>query len=247
MFLCKVNAALKLLSNEGSSGLVTISEEVHSTLHEKHPEAQPMFEDLLLQGPVNKIHPATFQAIDGDLIQIMAARTKGFSSPSQMVANMWHRLLLSKSFADRSTNLSKAIAKMTTIMCTERCDKENRWDMEAFLSCTLVPLSKNPGVRPIGISKVLRRIVRKSVTTVLKKDIWDASGNLQLCKLTVRWSTGWMWNCCSRHGWNIRRRHYRSNLAHGRKQLLQQHQSVYNDPQHQDHMSFTLNVCWKLL
>ena len=69
MFLGKVNAALKLLSNEGSSGLVMISEEVLSTLHEKHPEAQPMFEDLLLQGPVCKIHPATFQAIDGDLIQ----------------------------------------------------------------------------------------------------------------------------------------------------------------------------------
>ena len=69
MFLCKVKAALKLLSNEGPSDLVTISEEVLSTLHEKHPAAQPMFEDLLLQGPVSKIYPATFLAIDGDLIQ----------------------------------------------------------------------------------------------------------------------------------------------------------------------------------
>lgn len=53
--------------------------------------------------------------------------------------------------------------------------------MEPFLSCTLFPLNKNPGVRPIGIEKVLRRIVGKSITTALKKDILDAAGNLQLC------------------------------------------------------------------
>ena len=85
----------------------------------------------------------------------MAAKTKGSSGPSQLDSNMWNRLLLSKSFGDRSVDLSKAIAKMATIMCTERCDKENGRDMEAFLSCTLVPLDKNPGVRPIGIGEVL--------------------------------------------------------------------------------------------
>jgi len=39
----KFNAALKLLSNEGSSGLVPISDEVINTLQVKHPEAQPKF------------------------------------------------------------------------------------------------------------------------------------------------------------------------------------------------------------
>ena len=48
MFLGKVNAALKLLSDEGSSGLVTICDEFNNTLHEKHPETQLRFEDLLL-------------------------------------------------------------------------------------------------------------------------------------------------------------------------------------------------------
>jgi len=46
--------------------------------------------------------------------------------------------------------------------------------MGAFLSCTLVPLNKNPG-------EVLRRIVGKSITTVLKRDIQGAAENLQLC------------------------------------------------------------------
>ena len=88
MFLGKVNAALKLLSDEGSSGLVTICDEFNNTLHEKHPETQLRFEDLLLQGPMSKIHPATFQVIDGDLIQTMTAMTKGSSGSSRMDANI---------------------------------------------------------------------------------------------------------------------------------------------------------------
>ena len=53
--------------------------------------------------------------------------------------------------------------------------------MEAFLSCTLIPLDKNPGVRPIGIGEVLRRIVGKSIITILKPEILQSAGNLQLC------------------------------------------------------------------
>ena len=70
---------------------------------------------------------------------------------------------------------------MAITMCTEKCDKENGRDMEAFLSCTLVPLNKNPGVRPIGIGEVLRRIFGKSTKSILKEEIQDATGNLQLC------------------------------------------------------------------
>ena len=111
----------------------------------------------------------------------MAAKTKGTSGPSQLDAHIWQRMLISKSFGERTDDLSEAIAKMAQIMCTERCNKENGRDMEAFLSCTLVPLSKNPGVRPIDIGEVLRHIVGKAVTTILRNEIQEAAGNLQLC------------------------------------------------------------------
>ena len=39
----------------------------------------------------------------------------------------------------------------------------------------------NPGIRPIGIGECLRRIVGKSVMTVLKQDIQSAGGCLQTC------------------------------------------------------------------
>ena len=78
MFLGKVNAALKLLSNESSTGLVPINDQIINTLQEKHPQAQPKFDDLLLEGPVVDVHPLTLHVIDAELIQKMAAKTIPF-------------------------------------------------------------------------------------------------------------------------------------------------------------------------
>ena len=44
-----------------------------------------------------------------------------------------------------------------------------------------MPLDKNPGVRPIGIGEVLRRIIGKAITRLLKPDIVEATGSLQTC------------------------------------------------------------------
>ena len=49
------------------------------------------------------------------------------------------------------------------------------------MACRLVPLDKNPGLRPIGIGEVLRRIVGKMVVMVLRADLQENAGDLQLC------------------------------------------------------------------
>ena len=41
---------------------------------------------------------------------------------------------------------------------------------------------KNPGLRPIGVGEVLRRIAGKVVMKVMKKDIKKVAGCLQLCE-----------------------------------------------------------------
>ena len=53
--------------------------------------------------------------------------------------------------------------------------------LEAFTSCRLIPLDKNPGIRPIGVGEVLRRIARKTVSGFLKEEIKEAAGPLQVC------------------------------------------------------------------
>ena len=51
--------------------------------------------------------------------------------------------------------------------------------MEAYVSCQLIPLDKNPGVRPIGVGEVLRRVAGNCIGWVLKDDIQLADGPLQ--------------------------------------------------------------------
>ena len=50
--------------------------------------------------------------------------------------------------------------------------------MEAFLACRLIPLDKNPSLRPIGIGEVLRRIAGKVVVPLFRIEIVTSVGSL---------------------------------------------------------------------
>jgi len=46
----------------------------------------------------------------------------------------------------------------------------------------LIPLDKGNGEgRPIGVGEVIRRIIGKCVMRVIKQDVFEAGGSLQLC------------------------------------------------------------------
>ena len=53
--------------------------------------------------------------------------------------------------------------------------------LETFLACRLVPLDKRPGLRPIGVDEVLRRIAGKMVMYIVKKDVLKSSSKIQMC------------------------------------------------------------------
>ena len=53
--------------------------------------------------------------------------------------------------------------------------------IEGLVACRLIPLDKSPGVRPIGVGEVLRRIIGKAILTVLKSGILNVTGYQQLC------------------------------------------------------------------
>ncbi len=50
-----------------------------------------------------------------------------------------------------------------------------------FLACRLIALDQNPGVRPIGIRDTARQIITKATLSIIKPDIQEASGCIQLC------------------------------------------------------------------
>ena len=41
--------------------------------------------------------------------------------------------------------------------------------LEAFIANRLIPLNKNPGIRPIGVGEVIRRIAGNVITDIAKK------------------------------------------------------------------------------
>ena len=45
----------------------------------------------------------------------------------------------------------------------------------------MIPLDKHPGLRPIAVGEVLRRITGKVVVSVLRKDVVASVGSLQVC------------------------------------------------------------------
>ena len=53
--------------------------------------------------------------------------------------------------------------------------------IQSFVACRLISLNKNPGLRPIGVGEVLRRIAGKAVMRIVKSDVMKTAGLLQVC------------------------------------------------------------------
>ena len=114
-------------------------------------------------------------------------KTKGGSGPSGLDADGWRRILVSNSFDNCASELRKAAAKFIKKLCTEQTEvnKDNEQSLEAFTAYCLIPLNKNPGLRPIGVSEILRRIAGKVVMPIVKKDVIISTGSLQVCYIKI--------------------------------------------------------------
>ena len=118
------------------------------------------------------------------MIKEAALKTKGGSGPSGLDADGWRKIVVSKSYGKINTDLRRAFANVITKICTEKRSVDTIKDetpLEAFLTCRLIPLDKNPGLRPIGVGEVLQRTAGKVVMKVVKEDIKKAARCLQLC------------------------------------------------------------------
>ena len=54
-------------------------------------------------------------------------------------------------------------------------------DLSAFTAARLILLDKNPGVRPIAVGEVHRRIICKAIMRVIERDVLAATAPLQTC------------------------------------------------------------------
>ena len=91
-------------------------------------------------------------------------------------------MLTSKVFDGCTSDLRKAIADFIKYICINEIQFQNNTaSLETFIASRLVPLDKNPSLRPIGVGEVFRRIVGKVVMGIVKDGVTKAVGNLQLC------------------------------------------------------------------
>ena len=154
-------------------------------LHEKHPPGEARHQEMLLNGPLNHVHPVLFDSINADLIQKITKR-RGAAGPLNFDADNWRNMIGSRNYGTSSGDLSTAIARMTKILCTENRTESPehptvKGGISALVANRLIPLDKDPGLRPIGIGEVLRRIIGKTVVQLLKKcKLQHQAGELQM-------------------------------------------------------------------
>ena len=179
MILGKVNPAIRFLDQNSCGGILPLNQETMQCLLEKHPKAQPPNDAMILHGPIPKVDKIIYDSVNADIIKSCAVKTKGSAGPSGLDADMWRKIISSYIYGTVSDDLCHAIALMTRELCsTDINDPES---IIYLLACRLIPLDKQPGVRPIGIGEVLRRIIGKAVMKVIKPDVLAATGYEQLC------------------------------------------------------------------
>ena len=97
---------------------------------------------------------------------------KGSGGPTQIDADMWRDFTCAKALGKAPEQLCQAIADTAKILCTEEVHPAC---LDEYNACRLIPLDKGvtkegtPGVRPIGVGEVLRRLIGKLLIHVIKK------------------------------------------------------------------------------
>ena len=176
-----INGTLNLLTNNMTNGILSVDEKTFISLKQRHPQSQPAYEEILITGEPTVIHPVIFGYRNEELVKKAAIRTKGGSSLSRLNADEWRKMLTSKVFCSCTSDLRKAIADFIKHICVNEIKfQNNTTSLETYIASRLVPLDKNPGLRPIGVEEVLCRIAGIVVMTIVKEDVTKTVGNLQL-------------------------------------------------------------------
>ena len=181
MFEGKVAKAMRFIDHddEASNGALACSPEVLEKLKEKHPSSRETIPSAKLNISSPSPEAVIFEAIDTELIMKSAKSVSGAGGPTQVDADIWKHLICSKFNKKQSEELASSIAELAKILCVESIPASHTSE---FLAGRLIPLDKKGGgIRPIGIGEVLRRIIAKSVSSVLRHNIQKAAGTLQTC------------------------------------------------------------------
>ena len=173
-----INSAIKRLSNDMESDILPLNDITLNLLKQKYSCESEADKQFLIDDIPQYIHRIKYGCIDVKVIGNTALRTRGGSGLSGMDAHGWRRIIASNSFRQSSTDICMALANVAKKLYVEPDQTDS---LEACLASRLIPLGKNPGLRPIGVGEVIRRIIGKAVVHTLNEDIIRSVGNLEVC------------------------------------------------------------------
>ena len=169
MLAGKLSQAAKFVDSQNDTrGVHPLSPVIKTLLEEKHPKEKEVCRDVLLPQSANDPEPVIYEEIDGAAVYKAAKQIQGSGGPTLIDADGWRHILCSKSYGTASNELCETIADLAKKLCREDVNSDT---LHEFIANRLIPLDKgedkegNPGVRPIGIGEILRRIIGKVVVT----------------------------------------------------------------------------------
>ena len=165
-----------MLSKDYENSVLKIGDNILAELKSKHPTAAEVKQDPLLFGPIIELSHCYFDEIDEMMLAKAAFLTKNAGGPSDLDADQYCHMLLSKKFKTEAKELREQIAALARTLASTLVDPKS---FEAMTTYRLIPLNKNPSVRPIGLGEVLRRIMGNAINWILKDDIQESAGPLQ--------------------------------------------------------------------
>ena len=189
MSMGKTKSALNYLSRNTTGGILSLDDIIQLTpgsdpisvreiLETQHPPSTDPNPEALIQDDTltQPFHSIIFDNLDGDATKRASIHCQGAAGISGLDSTAWRRLCCS--FQQASRDLCNSLASLGRRICTQSVPPDG---ISAFVACRLIALDKTPGVRPIGIGEVSRRIIAKAVTQIVKSDIAKSTGPLQTC------------------------------------------------------------------
>ena len=112
----KANPAIPLLNDDNSSGFLPLSADVIKTLHQKHANAKPSSNTMILHRPFNHVNEIIFDGVNADLVRKCAIRTKVSHGPSGLYADFWSEIPCNSTFGNASDNLCHDIVLLAQML-----------------------------------------------------------------------------------------------------------------------------------
>ena len=170
-----VNAAISLLTENMRNGILLLNNETFNLLRLKFRPKRCSWKCNVMR----RSGKDTSSKVWGDRCR---NDKESRNENKGRIWSLWfRRWLLETNFVIKelwwvSSDLCQTLAKVTKKHCTE----ELSTSFEGFLACRLIPLIINPGLRPIGVGEILRKIIGKFIVSVVLSNVISLVGALQV-------------------------------------------------------------------